>query len=239
MKKYYLFFAFLFLLTGALSISYLASKEKRVDDKKTAKVLREVAGKVEEYVRTNKAIPENLNEVTDIAKGQPIAYKKLDKKTYELCATYKYSSEDTGEESFLGIGMPDETYSNYSAASVASEYSYYKYKAGRNCYKGEPYLPEDADGIAYDRLCQFDDAMSGASLVKVARVNKDLQTIEYGEINQYGFWPGYAYSNTTTYYDEKCMRTTLEAVKPGVRIRPYFDYKKGTITEAIGIVGVE
>lgn len=149
-KKYYIGFGVLMLLTFALLFYTIALGSKAKVDAKTDKALSNISQKLDSFIYDKNKIPNSLAEAG--AKDVPasIIYTKESSTTYKFCVNYQNASSgfDGGWTwllfgGFMGSGayMDDYYSDNNEEKSYLDIYSLqYSHKKGQNCQTVKPYI---------------------------------------------------------------------------------------------------
>lgn len=143
MKKYFIGIGIIGVIVFGLSIYIISLGVQSKQDKETYEKGSDAATKLNSYIRTNREIPDSLEEagITDIPDS--ITYTKNDS-TYEFCATYKadrgYGGSDiTSVVTGAALRNYDYEYdyddSDYQPSTL---YLSYSYKKGENCQTVKP-----------------------------------------------------------------------------------------------------
>jgi len=103
------------------------AREKKMDAERVAH-LDQLSYTLEDYYRQNEGLPENLSEkrfaqFVDPENKQPYEYRKIEKNSYELCATFTRESPPIPEEIF-GVRVP-----------AVNDRDWRFHEAGRQCYE--------------------------------------------------------------------------------------------------------
>lgn len=150
MKKYYIGILALCVLVLGLTGYTLIQSAAAKQDVQTEKKAREIATKLNDYVRQNQEIPESLNEAGVSDAPKTVRYSKKSDKEYEFCVTYKSAKTYgySGPETLLTGSITrdlgtEESYDDYyggSSYKPSTLYLSYTYKKGENCQTVQPYF---------------------------------------------------------------------------------------------------
>lgn len=151
MKKYYLGFLVLTVLTVFATIYTLAQGEAGKKDEETAKKVEKIAPELDEYIYQENKIPQSLDAAGIKDVPSTITYTKLDEERFKFCATFQRASGsfDAGPFAFLtGLAFrapepeddsgEERTYFDYYTLS-------YFHKKGENCQTVKPMLQTEYD----------------------------------------------------------------------------------------------
>jgi Tfp pilus assembly protein PilV len=180
MKKYYIGFAVLVLITLGLTGFTLYQGVSGKQDRQTEQKAQDIATKLNEYVRSRQAIPESLDAAGIKDVPATITYTKKSETTYEFCVTYKHASEDYGGVGFEQIvsgAVQQELIRSSDADSSytpSSLYLPYTHKAGKSCQTVEPYY-------LYDNFLQ--DTGNSPDLPMLENYHINSGTLDLGDGN--------------------------------------------------------
>ena len=152
MKKYYIGFIVLAIVTLGLAIYVVGMGVQGKQDRQTETRAKEIAKDLNTYVRTNNKIPTSLEDakITDVP--STITYDKIDSTRYEFCVEYKTSSRgystssvsqvlfDATSSTALDADYNDYGSSSYSSYEPSTLYLSYGHTKGKNCQKVKPYI---------------------------------------------------------------------------------------------------
>jgi hypothetical protein len=150
-KKYYIGFAVLLLLTIVLVFYTLAQGSKSKSDAEANKKLEEISTKMDSYALKNNRVAVSLSDAGIDDSVSAISYTKQSNTSYKLCVTYQNASNGYGADwtSILGplFGSGYSADSSSDSLSSSSGHSYldtytlkYHHKKGENCQTVHPYI---------------------------------------------------------------------------------------------------
>lgn len=204
MKKYYVGILVLCVLVLGLTGYTLVQAAADKQDVSTEKEAREIADKLNDYVRENNEIPESLNETGVSDPPKTVRYSKKSDKEYEFCVTYKsaksygYSSPATlltgGITKDLGTEESYDDYYGGSSSKPSTLYLSYTYKKGENCQTVQPYF--------YTSYNSRGSASTASKAAQDTERKTDINTL-HAQIEAYyaenGKYPAYLELNSTTW----------------------------------------
>lgn len=146
MKKYYIGFIVLAVLTLGLTGYVLKLGSDAKSDKKIETAAEDIAQKLNSYVREKDKVPDNLNEVGAGTVPSEIRYTKNSEKSYTYCVTYKAARSyggSIGVSSLISGAVSSSFSSAYktdSSYKPTELYLNYMHQKGENCQTVEPVI---------------------------------------------------------------------------------------------------
>lgn len=253
-KKYYIGFGVFGLIIVVLAIYTLSLAGSAKQDKVTVTKAQEVAKKLNDYVRSNRKIPDDLSvlDVADIP--NTIEYTKKSDTQYEFCVTYKtassYSTPDItstlttpllggyGSGASLDDYYIDEEVSTYKPSSLYI--SSYSHKKGQDCQTIEPYISSSSlrSTTPTPKIDTIQPSSTGDT-ERLTDINSLRAQLE-AAYAQLGYYPTRMQLNTQSWRDQNMPGLDKEVLKapggssytiysiPSLKQYGYVPYKDGT-----------
>ena len=145
MKKYYIGFLVLAVITLGLTGYVIKLGADSKSDKKTESAAQDIAKKLNEYVETKRKVPNNLTDAGVASVPSEIKYTKNSEMSYSFCVTYKTNRGYGGGVNISSI-VSGAVSSSLSSAFKDSTTDYkptalylsYIHKKGENCQTVQP-----------------------------------------------------------------------------------------------------
>lgn len=253
-KKYYVGFALLSLLSIGIAAYVLMQGVAGKQDIQTNKKANEIAKDLNNYIAKNRTIPENLEEADIRDVPNTIKYTKKDSSSFEFCVTYKsdksYASNGVMDvlwgSALRSNSFDDDMYeSDYTPSTL---YLPYSYKKGENCQTVEPYsLRNSRSTSLFNSLTTTSNNNSSTSSTSLKTRDTERQNdikALHGQIEAYyaqnGYYPTFANMNDATFRSVNMKGLDTEALKDPVgklatlkssAAKNYYSY---TVTSASG-----
>ena len=145
MKKYYIGFIVLALVTLGFTGYVLKLGADAKSDKKLETSAQDIANKLNDYIQDKNKVPNDLGDIGAKDVPSAIRYTKNSEKSYTFCVTYKAGSGYGGVDvtSIVSGAVASSMSSSYKTDSTykpTSLYLNYSHTKGENCQTVEPYI---------------------------------------------------------------------------------------------------